>query len=218
MFNFHAASTFTFPMEMIENGNLVGSINGTVFGDCDLAPGKKGLALYINGMDQYVEFELQGDTCLGYFVFCTHGWVMALWVKHGNAIYRRATVMDAGYNAYYGVTIYFYRGIMKACFSTVSKGWCVGAAPASTYNWFHIVATWQQCYGTKLYFDGELVDTYTHQYIESGPARGSPRFVLGTSYRHFFNFVGYLDELRVWDTVMSDEDVSVLYKVDAGLN
>ena len=51
-------------------GKLIGSINDTVVGDVELVAGKKGLALHINGKDQYVEFSYQSNTCLGYFVLC----------------------------------------------------------------------------------------------------------------------------------------------------
>ena len=90
-------------------------------------------------------------------------------------------------------------------------------------GWFHVVVTRQQCYGTKLYIDVELVDTQTHQYIKPGPARDSPRLVLGASYPSYLSyqkcvFERKLDELRIRDTVMSDEDVFALYNMDAGLN
>ena len=71
-------------MEVIENENLIGSINGTIFGGARLATGKKGLALHTNGQDQYVDFGYQGDTCLGSFVSCTQGWVTTFWIQMGN--------------------------------------------------------------------------------------------------------------------------------------
>ena len=74
-------------------------------------------------------------------------------------------------------------------------------------GWFHVVVTRQQGYGTKLYIDVELVDTQTHQYIKPGPARDSPRLVLGASYPCYLSyqksvFESKLDELRIRDTVI----------------
>ena len=75
--NFNYTGLFEFPMNTIENGNLIGSIDGTIFGGVELMTGKKGPAHYTNGVDQYVDFGYQGDPCLGYFIFCTQGWVTA---------------------------------------------------------------------------------------------------------------------------------------------
>ena len=44
----------------------------------------------------------------------------------------------------------------------------------------------------------------------------SPRFVIGADFRYRGGYKDILDELRVWDTVMS-EDVWKLYRQDAGL-
>ena len=201
-------------MELIENGNLVGPMNGTVVSGAVLVSGKKGLALYTNGVDQYVDFGYQGDTCLGYFILCIHGWVTALWVKSEDTGY--GVVMDTGYYARHGAMFFFTSNRSpRFVFHTGDKNWYVSAMPEE--GWIHVVVTWQQCYGTKLYIDGELVDTYTHQYIKPGPAGDFSPFVLGANCRHDFRFKGKLDELRVWDTVMSDDEVKNLYTVDAGL-
>ena len=198
-------------MEIVENGNLVGSLNGTAVGGAGLVSGKKGLALYTNGVDEYVDFGYQGDTCLGYFILCTHGWVTALWVKWEGT--GTGVVMDTGYR---GVQFIFYSSKNpRVNFYTGSKTWSISAMPEE--GWIHVVVTWQQCYGTKLYFDGGLVDTYTHQYIKAGPEHISSGFHLGADYRYGVKFKGKLDELRIWDTVMSDDEVTALYTVDAGL-
>ena len=52
-------------MELIEHDNLIGSINGAIVDDAGFVAGRNGLALSINGMDQYVEFLYQGATYLG---------------------------------------------------------------------------------------------------------------------------------------------------------
>ena len=45
-----------------------------------------------------------------------------------------------------------------------------------------------------------------------------PRFVLGAMNEYDNMYKMSLDEFRVWDTVMSDEEVLALYTVDAGRN
>ena len=64
-------------MEIIEYRNLI----GTVVGGAALMVGKKGLALYINGINQVVDFSYQGNTCFGALSLCAHGWVTTFWLK-----------------------------------------------------------------------------------------------------------------------------------------
>ena len=203
-------------MEIIDNENLVGSVNGIVVGGASLVSGKKGMALYTNGVDQYVDLGFQGDTCLGYFVLCIHGWVTALWIKRESLV--NGAVMDTGFMTGYGTRIMFFYSYLSIGFKTTSQKWQVADTPKQ--GWNHVVVTWQQCYGTKLYIDGELKNTnmYSHRIVISGPASDTSRFVLGADSKHGVMFGGKLDELRIWDTVMSDEDVSALYTVDAGLD
>ena len=162
-------------MDMIENETLIGSINGMVVGGVNLVLGKKGLALYANGANQYVVFRYGEDTCLGNFILCTHGWVTALWVKREGSIDRIEVIMDTRFHTFrtfHGVVIVFLHFDLRAYFYIGWRKWYVSATPKQ--GWIHVVVTWQQCYGTKMYFDGELVDTYTHQHIGSGPTSDSP--------------------------------------------
>ena len=203
-------------MEVIENGKLIGSINGTVVGSATLVPGKKGLALHTNGVDQYVDFGYQGDTCLGYFILCTHGWVTAFWMQSKSD--RYGTILDTGAGANKGVKIYKRSGKEVAVsFQTFDKKCFLRKTPSTEQGWVHIVVSWCPSF-VKIYFDGGLAGKRDFASITPVLVTRAPRFVIGSSddYRVFFN--GTLDELRVWDAVMSDEEVMAMYRVDAGLN
>ena len=50
------------------------------------------------------------------------------------------------------------------------------------------------------------------------PVSNMPRFVLGAENVYGNKYKMTLVEFRVWDTVMSDKDVSDLYTMDARLN
>ena len=78
---------FTFPLETIENGRLVGSINGIIVGGAGLVMGKKGLAIQTNRMDGYADFGDESDTCLGYFILCSNSWVTAVSMQPRNDSY-----------------------------------------------------------------------------------------------------------------------------------
>ena len=195
------------------NGNLIGSITGTVFGVAALTKGRKGLALHIHG--QYVDFGYQGDTCLGYFILCTNGWVTAFWVQLERD--KNGVIMDTGAIANKGMRIivteerYFVIN-----FRGDNKRWRLGGGATSEQSWVHVVVTWQTFSGTKLYIDGELVEAVSCPSSLAEPVIQETRFVLGASSKHHYMFEGSLDELRVWDTVMTDEEVMELYTVDAG--
>ena len=204
-------------MDKIANGDLIGSINGTIFGDAKLVPGINGLALLTLGSPAYVDLGYQGDTCLGNFTLCTHGWVTAFWVNPGSS--TSGGVMDTGYPTRQGVEIMLEEQFLDVYFSTSSTLWLV--YKWIQLRWVHVVATWQPCYGIKLYIDGKLEDAHANAnaYTWQTDVVGNSRFVLGTSDEYFpRGFTGKLDELRIWDKVMSDEDVSALYNVDAGWN
>ena len=203
-------------MEVIENGNLIGSINGTVIGDARLVSGKMGLALYTNGVDQYVDFGYQGDKCLGSISLCLHGWVTAFWVQLVND--NHGVIMDTGVYGYDRVWINVNgSGFLNSRFkSSPSKFWCVSLKLPTQQDWFHIVVTWQLCSGAQLYIDGQLVDASPSS--DSTPSNGKPRLVLGATNKYKNIYKMALDEFRVWDTVMSDEEVLALYTVDAVIN
>ena len=216
--NVFIASSFELRMESIENGKLIGSINGTVVGDAVLVPGKYGLALLFPGYDGYVDLGYQGDTCLGNLRLCIHGWVMAFWMQPEN--YPYGGVMDTGYRAPQGVEVFLRWPRLVVLFRTSSTEWFAEAEIYMYEDWFHVVISWQPCYGAKLYINGKLEYTLANAdtYIESEGSVDYSRFLLGKSEYFKRRFQWKLDELRIWDTAMSDEDVLALYNVDVGLN
>ena len=210
---------WAFPMDMLVNGILIGSINGTVARGIGLMAGRNGLALYTNGVDEYVNFGYQGNTCLGYFILCSRGWVSALWVQLENDGY--AIIMDTGVFANRGMLIATnsksYTSI-NIRFQSDNKKWRLSEKVTPAQGWIHVVATWRLCLGAKMYIDGKLVKTLIFSRNKTVPLTDARRFVLGANGMYNNMFKGALDELRVWDTVMSDEEVLALYKDDAGMS
>ena len=199
-------------------GKLIGSINGTIVGGVELVAGKKGLALHTNGKDQYVDFGYQSNTCLGYFVLCIHGWIMVLWVRmETHSIYEHV-IIDTGAKANQGVKVFWMYMDICALFNKGNKEWTLCGEIATVEVWTHIVVAWRPCYGAKLYVDGKLVDTDTAAIEKSDPVPGAARFVLGADPSNKVANGVTIDELRIWDVVMSDDEVFALYTDDAGLN
>ena len=218
--NLYIGQSLALPMEKIDNGNLIGSINGTVVGGAGLVAGKMGLALYINGVDQYVDFGYQGDTCLGSISLCTHGWVTAFWLQPVGD--RSGIIMDTGLYDYDRTLIYVFNLDLKTRFISPKGLWHVSFGLPSQDGWIHIVLTWQPCHGVKMYIDGRLVVIDTSSAMPTRPNADMPRFVVGSNNKYFKMdarmYKMTLDELCVWDAVMNDEEVMALYTVDARLN
>lgn len=76
----------------------------------------------------------------------------------------------------------------------------------NTGQWVHVAATWIQASGAmKLYINGTLEASGT-----SGTALRSapPRIVLGMLQTNLRNFSGSLDEVRIWDRALCEEEIS----------
>ena len=207
-----------FPMAATVKGKLIGSTNGTVVGDVELVAGKRGLALHINGTDQYVDFDYQSNTCLGYFVLCIHGWVMVLWVRMETQSIYEHVIMDTGAKANQGVKVFWMYMDICAFFNKGTNEWSLCGEIATVEVWTHIVMAWRPCYGVKSYFGGNLVDADTTPIEKSDPVTGAARLVLGADPSNKVAYGVTIDELRIWDVVMSDDEVFALYTDDEGLN
>ena len=209
-------------MEKIENGSLIGSLNGTIVGGAGLVAGIKGLALHINGVDQYVDFGYQGDTCLGHFYLCPYGWTTAFWVKITsvfNVVMSTGATTAAGQK---GVCVSWVQEIV-AVFVSGKKQWRLFSP---TYNhilvgWTHVVLTWRPYSGAQMFNNGTLEDTHeVPDTISNNFPEDDAPFLVGSfsPYGGIFGFEGYLDELRIWNTALCAEEVSEMFTTDIGLN
>jgi len=73
-------------------------------------------------------------------------------------------------------------------------------------TWYHIVLTHSSVDNiNKVYVNGILIDTYTHA------LSSSTGMFIGCNYKHKDKFIGIIDELGVWDKVLTSTDVSALY-------
>ena len=131
---------------------------------------------------------------------------------------RYGTILDIGAGAKEGIEIYkiSWKGVAVS-FQTFDKKCFLKKTPSTEQGWVYIVVSWCPSF-VKMYFDGGLVAKRDFSSITTVLVTRTPGFVIGVSddYRVFFN--GTLDELHVWDAVMSDEGVMAIYTVDAGLN
>lgn len=75
----------------------------------------------------------------------------------------------------------------------------------NTGNWVHVAATWKQATGAmKLYINGVLENTGTGG---TGLRNGSATMSMGAILGNLSNYNGSIDEVRIWNNVLSLDDL-----------
>jgi len=166
--------------------------NGTNHGSATFTEGKAGKAINLNGENQFIEFERQkytGNNTIS----------VSVWFKKSSAagIGKYFVICDdfgvAAYNSEAGLAI--------SLPSTNSA-----KAPVSEDTWIHLVGTYN---GTdiKTYINGELKATVNHPGVI---AEWDDNLKLGYFYHEYWG--GSIDDLFIYDRVLSQSEVTRLYK------
>ena len=209
-------------MEEIDGGQLSGSVQGVIVGDVKLVPGKRGRALYVNGVNQRVNLGNQRHNCMGDLEKCNNGFIMAMWIqmhKHDDTEYY---ISNGGQtHQSIGVAMTLRKRKIKAAFGTATRTWdSIYDADVDMQTWYHVVLAWDIATGGKLYINGLLVshDQNGSTLTSNKQPKAYVDFILGASNRDYKNPGEMtLDELRIWDAVMDDQDVLGVYAADVFL-
>ncbi|MCD4760885.1 LamG domain-containing protein [bacterium] len=167
--------------------------------------GKKGKALKFNGKNSYVHVPININPVEMPQI------TIAVWAKaeKGSIVVRQIIGND---NDEYDRTIVTdFRGGGKGWSCFAGDGRVLGYDPVVADKWTFIAAVYDQDAGTVKLFvdgsvyekDGKMVDEGT-DFILIG-ARG-----LVTEQSHYFN--GAIDEVKIYDYALSDEELNSLYK------
>lgn len=141
---------------------------------------------------------------------------ISCWFKTSSA--SASQFLVAKENNYYCFEIGMYAGKMRAYFYNGTY-----AVSGSTYNdgaWHHVVATYDSALGSqniKLYIDGSSVATAN---VTGAIPNTTDYFAFGTAARsgNYANkYTGYLDEIGIWNKVLSSSEVTSLYNSGSGL-
>ena len=214
-------------MEEIIGDKLSGPVQGDVFGAVQLVPGKRGLALYLDGVDQRVNLGNQRHSCMGDFSQCANGFVMAMWLKMhrydpaGNTFSTDTYYMNNGANSKkaIGVALIMRASKLLFVFRTRTETWNMFDDEVIQLNtWYHVVMAWNTASGGKVYINGALrlhAQTGESMTNNNDPV-GNENFVLGDTNNGAPKYPAEmtLDELRFWDAVMKDHEVLALYAAD----
>ena len=210
---------FIFPMEEVSGGQLSGTVQGALVGDVKLVPGKRGQVLYVNGIDQWVNLGNQRHNCMGDLSKCNNGFVMALWIQMHNNDDTEYYICNGGHTyRSIGVALTLRDKKIRTLFRTLTHFWVIYYdRGVYLHTWYHVVLAWNIANGGKVYINGVLAG-----HVQDGIRKNSSQngdayvdFILGASNLNY-EIPGEmtLDELRIWDAVMYDQDILGLYVAD----
>ena len=213
-------------MDEIVGGTLYGSVAGILNGDVELVTGKQRRALYTNGLDQWVDLGNQRDNCMGDLEKCSNGFVMAMWLKM-HRYHKPGTTDDeyyltnGGHTKYsMGVVLLMRTKVFLVSFRTASRYWYVTTTAHNTlYTWHHVVLTWDATNGGKIYTNGMLdgEERRAISYTSNRAGDTYTKFIVGCENmlppRNAAEMT--LDELRIWDAEMNEQEVWLMYVSDA---
>jgi hypothetical protein len=174
--------------------DVSGENNGTVFGNPPIVEGKVNQALEFDGSDDY--FETKPSDALS-----LEDATLELWMRQGAAapwelIIKVANMQGQGD----GIEISIENGLIEIW---TSGGRANATASISDGNWHHVVAVVS---GTDLilYVDGENKGTGVGSL---GMAGLEATMTVGRDPGHDTYFAGAIDEVRVYDRALSEEEV-----------
>ena len=172
-------------------------------GGAGWAPGESGSALAFDGNGQYAQTA-------GPVVDTAGTFSVAAWVRL-DATGRFATAVSQDGTATSGFFLQYSAADGRFAFST-GEGRALAAQPPVAGRWYHLVGVHDANAGTyTLYVDGQPQPTVWHQ--SPGDAAGGPLAVgRGFSQSRPGDFwPGAVDQVHVWDRVLSAADVTALY-------
>ena len=205
---------------------LQGSLVGIVTGDASLMGGKRGKALYTNGVDQWINFGNQRHSCLGNLTVCSNGFVMAFWLKAHR--YDDVELSDEYYlssggqtTQSVGVAVLMQNSKLVVQVRNESVTWTGMMIPIAINIWNHVALTWSGTDGGQLYIyvNGNVVAEDLHGARQvSNQVQHVNDFVLGSSNdaveitKKADAGEMSMDELRVWDALFDSKAMKDIYE------
>ena len=180
-------------MEEIDGGKLSGSVQGVPVGDVKLVPGKRGLVLYVNGIDQRVNLGNQRHNCMGDLTKSHNGFLMAMWIQVHSDDDTEFYISNRGQTRRsIGVALWLQDTKIEIWFRTSTRLWKVDFYRAVSLDiWYHVVLAWNIADGGKMYINGILVSHDQHGYSLLGDANRYPGVYPGQLANIISNTMAY---------------------------
>jgi hypothetical protein len=205
---------FIFPIELVAHysfdydvGNIVSDVSGkgndgSTRGAPQYISGKSGKAMKFDGVDDFVKI-LDSETLSN-----RESITMGLWVKTDDVnspmmIHKYdGTSPHPGYALRkYGTGTRFWAG------NTGGDGWLTCTESIQDNQWHHVITTAENNGLKEIYVDGQLCSSNNAGSLDLDSQ--SPMYI-GARGSTLFN--GYLDEIKIWDQVMTQEEIEEEYE------
>ena len=207
-----------YPFDEVIDGAIVGSTPGLIIGDVKLVEGKANDAVYIDGIhDQYVNLGNLRQYCIGDLRLCQHGLTISFWLRPHVRKSGSFYFTNGGHTRQsIGVSLVQVNEGLWAYFRNDTGQMAITRVPFEALVWHFITMVWGPNSGARLYLNGCLAGedlTLTNDASNSnGPYND---LVLGASntakHDSTFRAEMTMDELKIWETRMTEEQVWDLY-------
>ncbi|CAH1793213.1 unnamed protein product, partial [Owenia fusiformis] len=195
--------------------------NGRIYNNATLDDGQVDQGIYLDGIDQWVDLGNHRHECFGDLELCPNGYTLSMWLYIGPKVANEMYYFSSGgqTGSSFGVALFWLAGNLGSWFSTRTEIWKV-SYPGATLReqWRHIVLTWKQDEGLKLWIDCVNVESDTMSETRNVPNTPWNNVVLGRPNKNFAKFgEAIIDELIFWDKKLPDErieDLCVAYDAD----
>lgn len=184
-----------------------GGHNGTARGGITVGgaagrTGKTGMATTFEGSDDYIDFS-----AWGYWLFRATLVTISIWIKLNTTTQTSAICgkMSDGCLTNYGQGLYYINGVLYAIGENGHVGVKIISCNLADTNWHHIVGIFTT--SGKIYVDG--VERASGDISESW----SYYFNIGAvnSYSSNYYFNGIISDVRIYDRVLSLDEIRFLY-------
>ncbi len=186
------------------NGN-----NGTIY-DAIRVDGISGRALSFDGRNDYVEF---GDK-VGLEIY--NNWSFSGWIKTADSSSEPTIIVKGMYTTYlpgYALVLNYGRIRFGLLNVNLNGGSISSNYPVNSGRWKHIAITRNGSSGeVKIYIDG-VIDTTKILPAGSADTPSRYNFLMGVGEGSNNYFNGAIDEVRIYDRVLSAEEVKTLHAV-----
>ena len=183
---------FPFPFGFIGSGEVIP----------DLELISNDYALEFNGTDEYV--SAGNPTELQF----TSDFSISGWFKSSSATSQRIISKDDGTNRSYFVQVSTTGVVEAAIYTSGAKQQNDSASGLADGNWHHFVFTFENGVGTKLYIDNGSPTTDSATGTLDNDTND---FEIGRREDNSKFFNGDIDEVAVWNKVLSADDVQTIY-------
>ncbi|NIP31091.1 MAG: hypothetical protein GTN59_11165 [Candidatus Dadabacteria bacterium] len=180
--------------------------HANVIGPNWISQGKVGGAYYFDGSSEYITLSLPSV----FYDIPNNDFTICLWSKSDNASVDNSIALMASENTQNFVKMFQFGGEIHFGVSSEGTKRAVRSENLSSNTWYHIAAVWSASEKKLLvYIDGIEHSETGYRQFALGSGAGLLELGHGTASSKFWK--GYMDELEIYDRVLTKEQIYQIY-------